>query len=608
MMTAAAAPTTGDPLRGPPVGSDDCAGAPLIALPAGSQVVVAGDSTLASDDPGRPACGMDPPRDSGAAGVWYRLIGTGNRVRVDACAGAAVDLVLRVYCGSCDQPVCAAADDDGCDPPGPTLAPRLAWCTQAGVEYLVLVSRYGAGPGGPFVLTVADGEPCPAGAAPSCLPLPPANDPCAGAAPIAPGQPVLGTTIDATADAGAPACGGVALRRAVWYTFTGNGHNVRLTACGPATGANVALAVYSGSCGSLACVAGNAAAACPDRADAPETGVFCAAPGVAYFVAVTDEADGSGLFEVRLDDLGPGPCTPRGACCAAGACQVTTRADCAGFYRGDGTVCTLAQWPGLDIPDNDPAGVASTIVVAGAPGLITDLNVSLIIRHTWQGDLRVTLQRNDGPEVSLIDRPGHPQTTFGFSADNFGNPVTSTPMVLDDQAIPARVYDTPFVAIPGTNNPTGSWLPDPGPLSAFNGLPLEGTWTLRVRDLAAQDVGRLIAWSLVPSPVPGPFCPAGPDCFSRLVNGVPPTSGGNYTRGGPNGVDDRTECIGDWDRNGALTPADVAQFVATWFASVGQSGNLDADIDCSGAVTPADVAAFVSRWIAAVQSPVSEGC
>lgn len=62
-------------------------------------------------------------------------------------------------------------------------------------------------------------------------------------------------------------------------------------------------------------------------------------------------------------------------------------------------------------------------------------------------------------------------------------------------------------------------------------------------------------------------------------------------------------CGVDLNGDGQATPADIAIFVTTWFASL-QAGTLAGDFDGDGAVTPADVGVFVSAWFAAL----TNGC
>lgn len=146
------------------------------------------------------------------------------------------------------------------------------------------------------------------------------------------------------------------------------------------------------------------------------------------------------------------------------------------------------------IPDNNATGATLDIVIGDA-GIIADMNVGLIITHTWQGDLSATIEHVgvSGP-VLLINRPGFPLSTFGYSGDNYGNIAgAGTYFVLDDEA--GSVYDRPPGGGPnnttGTANVTGSWMPDGGLLSAFDGQSITGTWRLKVTDHAASDSGAI---------------------------------------------------------------------------------------------------------------------
>lgn len=61
----------------------------------------------------------------------------------------------------------------------------------------------------------------------------------------------------------------------------------------------------------------------------------------------------------------------------------------------------------------------------------------------------------------------------------------------------------------------------------------------------------------------------------------------------------------DLDRDGQVSPADLAAFVSRWLADIG-SGGASADVDGSGAVDPADVAAYIQLWLTGIQE-TSEG-
>lgn len=111
--------------------------------------------------------------------------------------------------------------------------------------------------------------------------------------------------------------------------------------------------------------------------------------------------------------------------------------------------------PALTIPDNDPTGVSDTITI-NDDLFLSDIRVAVNIRHTYIGDLQITLHAPGGTAVVLHNRRGG-------SANNID-----------------QVYD--MTAVPA--------------LTSLINRPVQGDWTLRVRDLAARDEGQLREWSL----------------------------------------------------------------------------------------------------------------
>ena len=123
----------------------------------------------------------------------------------------------------------------------------------------------------------------------------------------------------------------------------------------------------------------------------------------------------------------------------------------------------------------------------------------LDISHTWVGDLGVNLTGPGCMVSGIIDRPGAPASTFGCS----GSDILVT---LDDESGNGDVElgCDPAVtpAIAGNFQPTS-------PLSACDGAPVAGDWTLTVTDSVGGDSGRLNEWCLVfdrvaPTPVAVP--------------------------------------------------------------------------------------------------------
>jgi subtilisin-like proprotein convertase family protein len=136
---------------------------------------------------------------------------------------------------------------------------------------------------------------------------------------------------------------------------------------------------------------------------------------------------------------------------------------------------TYGEFPSTDVPRTiaDVATTLSTLSIADA-GAVLDVNVGLTLTHTYDGDLDLYLRGPDGTRVELT-------TDNGSSGDGY------TDTIFDDEAAISITSGTaPF---------TGSYRPE-GLLSAFDGLPAVGTWTLEVTDDAPNDVGVLTAWSL----------------------------------------------------------------------------------------------------------------
>lgn len=145
------------------------------------------------------------------------------------------------------------------------------------------------------------------------------------------------------------------------------------------------------------------------------------------------------------------------------------------------------------IPDNDPAGIESTLVVADSV-ILTDVDVRVQINHTWVGDLLITLRAPDNTEVVLLDRPGVPASTVGCADNNMD--VTFDDASATDLETHCATTDPWFV---GTANPVGS-------LATFNGFDSAGTWRIFVSDGAGQDIGDIINWELITTPAIGGVC------------------------------------------------------------------------------------------------------
>ncbi len=143
------------------------------------------------------------------------------------------------------------------------------------------------------------------------------------------------------------------------------------------------------------------------------------------------------------------------ACASGNSAQATaTTSACSG---GTSQVLTFSSTPALAVPDNNTTGVTSTINVPNSM-TITSVSVNVGLTHTYQGDLELALIGPDNTTVLLHNRTGG-------TTDNINTTYNITTRS-------AQV------------------------LTAFNTKNTSGAWKLRVRDLAAGDVGTLNSWKV----------------------------------------------------------------------------------------------------------------
>ena len=162
--------------------------------------------------------------------------------------------------------------------------------------------------------------------------------------------------------------------------------------------------------------------------------------------------------------------------------RVRTVQDCASspwtnnvFRSGNCTVYNTTAAP-INISGNGSNVVVTMDVTVPTAGTILDVDlVALDLEHTYLGDLQIELEHPDGvTNARLFDR------ACGSTNDIM--------VTFDDEA------DAGAFTCPPTS---GGFVQPPGNLlSAFDGLPGNGTWTLRVRDNADFDGGSLQSYGL----------------------------------------------------------------------------------------------------------------
>lgn len=178
-----------------------------------------------------------------------------------------------------------------------------------------------------------------------------------------------------------------------------------------------------------------------------------------------------------------------------------------------GTIST--NWTGTQpIPDNNPSGVAFGFNLSvPEPDVITNVTVDLQIAGGWNGDLYAYLSHGSGFSV-LLNRIGRTASSAygsGVSGMNvefsdsyqtdihlsLANPLTGH-FAPDGRAV------SPFTAL--DTDPRAAFL------SSFNGLDVNGSWTLFFADVSPLNVSTIQSWTVnvgLSVPEPGSFALTG---------------------------------------------------------------------------------------------------
>src|SRR6266516_4793441 len=203
---------------------------------------------------------------------------------------------------------------------------------------------------------------------------------------------------------------------------------------------------------------------------------------------------------------------------------------------------------GAPIPDANPSGLANARTIATPVVYATDVNVTLKLSGTFNGDLYCYLTHGSGHAV-LLNRVGR------LNGSNLGYGDTGFNLIFDDAAANGDVHiyrltlnGSPSAPITGAL--TNAWAPDgrtnsplevvdtdtrPALLSSFNGLDPNGEWVLYVADMEAGNLFTLDHWGLeitgytAPSITMNPLsqqaeCSTGSPSFSVTATGSAPLS------------------------------------------------------------------------------------
>ncbi|MBK8205965.1 MAG: S8 family serine peptidase [Planctomycetes bacterium] len=222
----------------------------------------------------------------------------------------------------------------------------------------------------------------------------------------------------------------------------------------------------------------------------------------------------------------------------------------------------------VNIPDNNTTGISRTFVVNDAR-VITGVRVHTRIHHERRGDVSITLQHPGGTTVTL-------------KSTNNGQ--------LNGE------YDV-IAVFPDTKQ-------DDDDMSALTCLPVQGTWTVRIRDTVANNTGALhyLALEFDLRSNSAPVADAGTDVTVRENNP------GQLNAGGSSDADGDTVFFAWQQTGGSITlTLNSASVVNPTFTapSVTQDEVVTFEVttsDCSGAFTTDTVQVTVQNNLAPVAS------
>lgn len=122
---------------------------------------------------------------------------------------------------------------------------------------------------------------------------------------------------------------------------------------------------------------------------------------------------------------------------------------------------------------------------------VADVNIGVVMSHTYRGDLRMFLQSPQGTQITLIQNTGASLDNVNILYDDSAAAAITTHTTANDTATAATVVP-PYQR---TFRPLAA-------LSAFNGQNANGTWTLSICDSLNADSGTFFHSTLVITPQP----------------------------------------------------------------------------------------------------------
>lgn len=211
-------------------------------------------------------------------------------------------------------------------------------------------------------------------------------------------------------------------------------------------------------------------------------GLHLTFPGVVFGDGFWAPAPTAGTGQCAFE-WGEGVMTPNDLCTdPMGGLQFENLA----FELRDSEITGYSFTSSPNLATMDMVTVTDTLSPGGSSCLLIDMEVDIVIAHTYFGDLFIDLTHDDsGTTVGLLDANVNGQELinrdlmglYTWSDDPTGNTWAS-------------VNVTPAPMSPPT------YLPDVDPLSSFSNLNVSGDWTLSVYDQFFDDSGVISAWTI----------------------------------------------------------------------------------------------------------------
>jgi uncharacterized repeat protein (TIGR01451 family) len=157
--------------------------------------------------------------------------------------------------------------------------------------------------------------------------------------------------------------------------------------------------------------------------------------------------------------------------------------------------------------------------VVGTSYTVTDVDIGVLVTHSYRGDLQMTLQSPAGTRVRFFNQGGAGANNYNVMVDDESGPSVNADGA--DHSTIAPPYQNNFSAA----NPAGTVSPDT-PLSAFDGQNALGTWRLEICDNAGGDFGDFARADLRLTQLPTNYADLS---LTKIVSNAAPTNGATIT-------------------------------------------------------------------------------